>query len=192
MGMTKSIFSSFIKKLAADNKKRKIIVALGFIFILLILMSVFFDSDNKDTQKAAVSEEVILDREEYTLSMENRLTDILKDIYGVGEVKVMLTIDDTGQNIYQSDIKKTNDSSDSGQNTSYEQQLVLIKDNSGKTNALLKSTEFPKVSGVVVVCEGGDDINVQKRVIGAVTTVFDISSAKVCVTKLENKQNGGR
>ena len=43
----------------------------------------------------------------------------------------------------------------------------------------------PTVKGVVVVCEGGDDIGVQQRVIDAVTVALDISSSKVCVTKLE-------
>lgn len=42
----------------------------------------------------------------------------------------------------------------------------------------------PTVKGVVIVCEGGDQPLVQQRVTDAVTIALNISSKRVCVTKL--------
>ena len=61
-------------------------------------------------------------------------------------------------------------------------------DNSGE-NVYLKNTDTktksiePKVRGVVVVCDGGDNPLVVSRVLDAVTKSLNISSDKVCITK---------
>ena len=61
-------------------------------------------------------------------------------------------------------------------------------DNSGE-NVYLKNTDQktvsiePKVRGVVIVCDGGDDPLVVSRVLDAVTKALNISSDKVCITK---------
>lgn len=43
---------------------------------------------------------------------------------------------------------------------------------------------FPSVKGVVVVCEGADDPAVCDRITEVVTTAFNITKRRVCVTKL--------
>ena len=56
----------------------------------------------------------------------------------------------------------------------------MTEDN-GKKEALVKKTLEPKISGAVVVCEGGDNIQISEKVIRAVSTALGISSSKVCV-----------
>ena len=52
-------------------------------------------------------------------------------------------------------------------------------------NSTTKTKEIePLIRGVLVVCEGGDDPVVVERVTDAVTKALDISTAKVCITKL--------
>ena len=59
----------------------------------------------------------------------------------------------------------------------------------GGENVYMKNTDTktvsiePKVRGVVIVCDGGDDPVVAARVLEAVTKSLSISSDKVCVTK---------
>ena len=62
---------------------------------------------------------------------------------------------------------------------------IVIVDNGGGARSALVQTEIePTVKGVVVVWEGGGDILVQTRVTEAITTVLNIPSNRVCVTKL--------
>lgn len=90
---------------------------------------------------------------EYASRTEERMLEIVSQISGAGDVKIFLTMDDSGENVYQ-------------KNT--DQKTVSIE---------------PKVRGVVVVCDGGDDPTVVARILDAVTKALDISSDKVCITK---------
>ena len=91
--------------------------------------------------------------ERYAAKTEAHLLEIISHINGVGEAKIFLTMDNGGENVY-------------------------LKNTDTKT----KSIE-PKVRGVVVVCDGGDDPLVVARVLDAVTKSLNISSDKVCITK---------
>ena len=92
--------------------------------------------------------------EEYCAYLEQNLNSIITQIDGVGEAKIFLTLDNNGENVYL-------DNSDT------------------KTKSIT-----PVVRGVVIVCDGGDDPLIVARVMSAVTKSLDISSDKVCITKL--------
>lgn len=89
----------------------------------------------------------------YAKHTEKRLLDIVSEISGVGEAKIFLTMDNGGENVY-------------------------LKNTDTKTISI-----EPKVRGVVVVCDGGDNPIVVSRVLDAVTKALNISSDKVCITK---------
>jgi stage III sporulation protein AG len=95
--------------------------------------------------------------EEYRLELQDSLSDMLSKIEGVGSVSVLLTIENSAEGVY-------------------------LDNNSTKT----KDIE-PVVRGVVVACDGGDEPEISERVYEAVTKALNISSAKVCVTKLTNQ-----
>ena len=95
---------------------------------------------------------------EYAQELQDQLLDIVSQIDGVGEVKVFLTMDNTGENVY-------------------------LTNSDTKT----KSIE-PTVRGVVIVCGGGDDPVVVDRVMGAVTRSLSVSSDKVYITKLNESE----
>ncbi len=97
--------------------------------------------------------EKMQDVSSYAEKTEERLLEIVTQISGVGQAKIFLTMDNAGENVY---LKNT------------DKKTVSIE---------------PKVRGVVVVCEGGDDPLVVSRVMNAVTKALNISSDKVCVTK---------
>lgn len=89
----------------------------------------------------------------YASRTEERLLEIVTQISGVGNAKIFLTMDNAGENVY-------------------------LKNSDKKTVSI-----EPKVRGVVIVCDGGDDPIVRSRVMDAVTKALNISSDKVCVTK---------
>lgn len=123
-----------------------IIVGAGA--ILLILLSTYIDFGSFGNRQSA---------EDYSDELKSQLLDIVSQIDGVGEVKVFLTMDNSGENVY-------------------------LTNSDTKT----KSIE-PTVRGVVIVCDGGDDPIVVDRVMGAVTRSLSISSDKVYITKLDNR-----
>lgn len=133
------------KKLMENPKFLRITVVIGVCAVVLIFMSSFIDISS--FQRA-------IDSDDYCAKLEGNLLSIVSQIEGVGDAKIFLTMDNSGENVYLNNTDK-------------------------KTKSIT-----PVVRGVVIVCDGGDDTLVVSRVMSAVTKSLDISSDKVCVTKL--------
>ena len=136
-----------IKKLLDNPKFSKIAIIVGLVAIALIFLSSYIDV-SWFTQKT--------DIDEYCVALEESLLSVVTQIEGVGEAKIFLTMDNSGENVY-------------------------LNNSDTKTKSI-----SPVVRGVVIVCDGGDDPLVVSSVMSAVTKSLDISSNKVCVTKLSN------
>lgn len=136
-----------IKNLLDNPKFTKAAIIVGLVAIALIFLSSYIDASSF-TQKT--------DIDEYCVALEESLLSVVTQIEGVGEAKIFLTMDNSGENVY-------------------------LNNSDTKTKSIT-----PVVRGVVIVCDGGDDPLVVSRVMSAVTKSLDISSNKVCVTKLSN------
>ncbi len=160
------------------GSKVKIIVFLGIMGIALIFLSEF-KGDNSKSQSVT---ENIQDTayENYGEDMEQKLREILQNIDGVGRAEVMVTVGCTEEYIYASEEKVKNGEKD----YSSENQYVLIGSGSRK-EALLKKVVSPQISGVVIICEGGDSNIVKEKVYSSVSAACDISSNRIYVTKLK-------
>ena len=66
------------------------------------------------------------------------------------------------------------------EDTSVDEQLVIIK-NGDKEGPIVVETKKPKVSGVLVVAKGAENIQVKKWIIEAVTRALDVPSHRVSV-----------
>lgn len=139
-----------INKLIRSKSFLRIAVIVGLSAILLIFITSHIDLSIFQKQT---------DAETYSEELRSRLLDIVSQIDGVGEVKVFLTMDNSGENVYLSN-----------------------------SDTKTKSIE-PTVRGIVIVCDGGDDPVVVDRVLGAVTRSLSISSDKVYITKLDDRKS---
>lgn len=90
----------------------------------------------------------------YSTQIESDLEAVISRIEGAGKTHVLLTMENSVEYVY-------------------------LSDSTTKT----KEVE-PHIRGVLVVCEGGGEPVVVERVTEAVTKALDISTAKVCITKL--------
>ena len=134
---------SKLSAVLGDRRTLKWALIIGAAAIALIFLT-SVDIFPSDSSK-------VIDR--YASQTESRLLDILSSIDGVGEAKIFLTMDNSGENVY-------------------------LKNSDKKTVSI-----EPKVRGVVIVCEGGDDPVVSSRVLEAVTKALSLNSDKVCITK---------
>ena len=132
-----------LSDLLSDRRMIKAAVIAGIAAILLIALTSAVDLSPSQNVSA----------EEYGRKTEEKLLEIVSHIDGVGEAEIFLTMDNSGENVYQKNTDK---------------KTVSIE---------------PKVRGVVVVCDGGDDPVVAARVLDAVTKSLCISSEKVCITR---------
>ncbi|MCC8023399.1 MAG: hypothetical protein LIO46_06465 [Clostridiales bacterium] len=167
--------------LGDKDNKIKLIVALGLAGILCILMSEYISfggSEDKEAQDSVqTAQEISMDS--FKETTEQQLGEIIGKIDGVGRCEVMVTIENSSEQVYAYD-----SSSEQGENSSKnEYKYIIINGEDGEEALLVKEIQ-PKIRGVIVVCEGGDNIAVQEKIISSVTAVFDISSNRVSINKM--------
>ncbi|MFA9380841.1 MAG: stage III sporulation protein AG [Acetanaerobacterium sp.] len=177
------------------DKKIKIIMAIGVLGIALILLSELFAPSQKTDVPAQSASTTLSDSDE---RLEQKVYELVTSIDGVGQAKVMVTLETSVEYIYakqeKADTDITRDISDgestkTSQKEKTEETYIFVDGSSGGKQALLTTEKAPRVKGVVVVCEGGDDKLVQSRIIDAVTTAFDIGANRVCVTRMAYEQS---
>ena len=186
--------AGLFQKLAENDRYRKIIVIAGIIGILLILVSGSLKScdTSQNSQPQSASSQTAVTADQYAKALETDLTGIISQISGVGNAKVLVTLDQTAKSVYATEEKQsrqqTSEKADSQtgkseEDYSDETNYLLIKNSDGSEQALRVTEIQPLVKGVVVVCDGGDDPKVQQSVTDAVTTALHITSVRVCVIK---------
>lgn len=190
MDSLKQKVKDIFKKLSAD-KKTMFIVLAGIIGVLILVASEFIPEVEKakeDEKEIQVSEYNIENHYEYAEMLEKKLTDLISSIEGAGATKVMLTLESSSEAVYAQNDKTDMESDDeNSEKISKENDYVLIKTDSSKEEALLLKIIQPEVKGVAVVCEGGDSIYVQQKIIETISAVFDINASKIKVTKLSSE-----
>lgn len=128
---------------------------------------------------------------EYKQQTEQEITQLLKEIDGVGDVKVMISFEAGSENIYAQQKKSATDiqsDSNSSQTRQAEQnntenEYVIISQK-GEDTALVEKTLQPVVQGVAVVCSGAEDISVVSAVTNSVAVVLNIPTNRIYVTKM--------
>jgi stage III sporulation protein AG len=185
----KGIFSKFSGKRATT-----ILLIVGFIGIALIFLSDNFRQPSAGTQQTQSSSGA---SSAFEVQTEKRLEDIIGRINGVGRVKVLVTVESGVQNIYETDSKgsceKTQNGGDSNQQTqqsgSSESSHVIVNRSSGGEEALLTKQLQPEILGVVVVCDGGSNSDVQESVVNSVSTALGLPTNRISVNKMQPQKN---
>lgn len=167
----KEMWQNFRERMGAlsDNKVR-ILLGVDLVGILLIALTECLPTD--DSRQASDSLTVTATQVESAL--EQRITDLLTSVEGVGDCRVMVTLESDARAVYAADRSVT----DSVTTENY----LTVDTDSGPVGLLLTTVQ-PTVKGVVVACGGGTDPSVRERVTQVVATAFHISERRVCVVK---------
>lgn len=195
-----------IRNLESRNLKKNFynLLIVLLIGVLIILVSSFFTNDNESTETIATkdktSEESVIKEQEvnealssYESGQKEQLKSILSSINGVGKVEVMLTVESTSEKVPAVDITKsttnTNEKDTSGgtrENVQENDGAKVVMSNTGEANTpLILKVLNPKINGVVIVAEGGEDKTLQYNIIKTVSTLYNIPEHKVSVFSMK-------
>ena len=171
----------------------RILMAVGFAAVAFLFLSDLEGENDKSASAQPESYSVTEENyDEYTASLEKRLTELISSVDGAGRTKVMITLECGTEYVYACQQKTTSAISENSnpdgrisrdEKRSGEESLILINAGRGEEPLILKQIT-PTVAGVVVLCTGADDIRVRQQVIDVVTTALGTSSNRVCVTRL--------
>ena len=111
------------------------------------------------------------------VTVEQKLSQILTQVDGAGEVQVFLTLASGEQTIYQ-----TNDSQSSENSQT---DTVTVTDAKRNEQGLIKQVNPPLYQGAIIVCKGADSPEIRLAVVDAVAKVTGLSSDKISVLKMK-------
>ncbi len=139
-----------LKELLRNEKSLKIILIAGLFLIVMIAFSGFSSGKTEGNDKMFFDYNR---QSEYEQALEKKLSSVLSEINGIGNIDIMITLDTSEENRFDDK----------------EDELVCVR--------------TPSVRGVIVVCDGGDNIIIREKIISAVSGAFGISTTRVSVIK---------
>ena len=110
-------------------------------------------------------------------TLEQRLEELLSQIQGAGQVRVLLTEDTGRETVYQTDIQSDADSRHS-------EDTVLVEDSTRNETGLVRRTLEPQYRGAVILCQGADAPGVKLAIVEAVRCVTGLGADQISVQKM--------
>lgn len=205
--MFKNKLKSIIGDGNNDGNNKKKIENLVFLVIVLIITVVVINyiwngnkSSNKTITNSAGRQLASSKTSQYadsnqsssssnSESLERRLEDILKNIDGVGDVKVFINYSESSETVamYNENSKKstTEETDKSGGVRKVEemdsQKEVIYQEQNGNKTPIVQKTIEPKIEGAIITAKGASDINVKTNIIQAVEAATGLATHKIQV-----------
>lgn len=152
------------------NKFIVLILLLGIAFLVLPL-----PTGNTPSIESTVHQE------DNDVSFEEKLEKILNQVNGAGNVKVILTVSEGEEIVFQTDesLSNSNDTSSQSANT------IITTDSDRNENGLIRKIIPPIYRGAIIVCQGADDPVVKLAITEAVAKLTGIKANCISVLKMK-------
>lgn len=207
--MFKEKFQKFKESLrikeGENNKKTIENLVLLVIIIIITVVAINYiwsgeeQKENSDSNKKLAMEETSNYTQKSTNNVENsndieeRLANILSNIKGVGQVKVLVTYSQTSQIIpmYDEDLSiSTTEETDSGGGTrtineNSTKKEIIYEDNNGVKTPITQSIINPKIEGAIITAQGATNAEIKTNIIQAVEAVTGLATYKIQVFEME-------
>lgn len=187
MSEKRGSLKSFWKDLG--TQKLVFLLAAGLLLAVIALPSGREDSRTEPAPETS-SQDMTL--EEYEKQLEKRLTKLLSQIEGAGQVEVMVTLKTSSEQIVRSDtsrqeslVRETDASGGVRDNSdvSESSQTVMTGGGSGQEPFVVGEI-MPQIEGVAVACEGGDRASVRSEISAVIQALFGLEPHKIKVCKM--------
>ena len=167
-----------------------LVFLLGIAGILLIGLSSLLPRGEKAAEKASALEE---EAKTYASQLEERLTQALTRVEGVGEVRVMITLKSSSEQVVEREqpVRRsaTSESDAMGGSRSINevdsQESVVYRSDGSLSEPYVIKTLPPQIEGVLVIAQGAGNGNVSRTIVEIAQALFDVEAHKVKVVRME-------
>lgn len=131
--------------------------------------------------------------EEYTVNLEKKLEEILSEVAGAGEVRVVISMASSTEKVVEKEqpVNRSNTAETDSQGGSRNINSVEMGDTAvystqnGASEPYVVKVIQPKVEGVMVVAQGAGSGSVNKNLTEAIQALFGIEAHKIKVLKMK-------
>lgn len=169
-----------IKELIQRLKSIKHIEIIVCVIIIAVLLIIYFNVNEDAVAKSSKTSETS-DSEQTGLTdgLEERLSSILSEIDGAGEVKVMITYVSTSEQVTAS----TNNSHTTTTNGTNGQTTTTTTTTSSpiisNSQVIVLQEKMPEVKGVIIVADGASNVKVRLSLLQATSTVLGVNANSI-------------
>ncbi|MDR1208978.1 MAG: hypothetical protein LBK41_01500 [Clostridiales bacterium] len=176
-----------------DKKTWPAILLIAALGVTLFLIPKLAPTASAPKKSPAPAAETAKETDDYEKRVEKRLEEILSLAEGAGKVRVMVTLEGGERSFVERDetvSSQRQDETDSAggrrlaENNSAESRAIMVAQSDGSQNPLITYEETPKITGVIIIAEGGGEVGVKDALIRAAQTVLGIGIDKVTVLKM--------
>lgn len=157
--MNESEKSGLRAKLRSGKILEILVVIVLVVIVLVIVLSTFGE---KDTQEKTAEET-------YALQLSAQLEEVLSQIEGAGNVKVMITVASEGETVLATETIENADGSVTTQPILVGGEVVVLEEKN------------PEITGVLIVADGANDLNVRFNLLEAAASVLNINQSIIKV-----------
>ena len=176
----KNKINSFLKK---ENKTKNVKVIFLLLLSVLIFV-IFFSGLDVKSSKKNVKSKTTLSAVEYCETVENRLINVLGKIKGIGNVDVFVMVDASPTIKFLEETKSETTKKEQSEIVNIETEIVMQK-NGTITSPVVVVELMPKITGVLIVASGANNIKLKTSLINTVSAILNINISNVEV--LEGK-----
>ena len=115
--------------------------------------------------------------------LEAEMEEILSAMSGVGQAKVLLTVDSDGERQLAQDTELTYRGDTAAPEDYSRRSEIVLADGASGDEAVVLQNRHPVYRGALVVCQGGDRAEVRLAVTEAVSVLTGLSADRVTVAK---------
>ncbi|MBQ1193341.1 MAG: hypothetical protein IIX45_04380 [Lachnospiraceae bacterium] len=187
-----------IKKLL--TKENMLVLFFGGILIYVIMLPTkpvntsYREKEHNNIYEQEINEEKVnieentvqkTDDKEYQAQLEKELEDFLKQVEGIGDVKVLIYMGASQKYVVEKDVPTSNTTkSDTSENTKSEKTVYTVN-SYGEDIPFVVQTINPEIKGVVVAAQGVDTEDTRLRIIRLVMALYGIDANKIEVIGLK-------
>ena len=164
------------------DKSQWMILALTGVLLMVIALPAERKQEEEGTgTDTKETMEAVTNQGDYVEELERKLQDTLAKIDGAGRVEVMITLEDSGETsaLQETDSAGGNRSEKNTQTS----RSTVYQEGSDKTPFVGKEMT-PKIAGVLVVAQGGENTAVKQNISEAVMALFQIEVNRIKVVKM--------
>ena len=207
--MLKDKIKNFLSKKEGETNKKKlenIVVFIVILIITIIVINVIWNGEDKnenekqttDSNKRLADTSYQNTNTETTDStnddnMVTNLEEILSNIRGVGNVKVMITYAETSKTVpvynEESTEENTEETDSEGgtrkvTQTDVKKEVIYEESDGGGKTLITQSIISPTIEGAIITAEGAGDATVKTNIIHAVGAVTGLATHKIQVFEM--------
>ena len=181
-----------------DKSQWTIVILAGILLMILAIPVEEEKGGEKSVKEANVkvqTKEAVIEMT-YAEELEQKLENTLAKIDGAGHVEVMITLEDSGESVIEKDssMDTTNSTeSDSAGGNRKESQTIsseatVYEENEDGQVPFVGKELTPKIAGILVVAQGGENTQVKQNISEAVMALFQIDVNRIKVVKMNMQE----